>query len=109
MRTWMTAPQRRSVKSKPGGRMRKADRKRQLLEHAKRLFVTHGYQNTTTEKIAAAAGVSEPVLHRHFDSKKALFIEVLQDIRKATLERWHAEAGPLTDPLAKLHAIADMY
>lgn len=89
--------------------MRKADRKRQLLAHAKQLFVTLGYQETTTEKIARAAGVSEPVLYRHFDSKKALFLEVLEEIRAATLHRWYAETTGLTDPLAKLHAIADMY
>jgi len=89
--------------------MRKAERKRQLLEHAKQLFVMHGYQDTTTEKIAAAAGVTEPVLYRHFESKKALFLEVLQDIRHATLERWNTDTSGLTDPLAKLHAIADMY
>jgi AcrR family transcriptional regulator len=89
--------------------MRKAERKRQLLAHAKQLFVTLGYQNTTTEKIAHAAGVTEPVLYRHFESKKALFLEVLQEVRQATLERWNAETIDLTDPLAKLHAIADTY
>jgi TetR/AcrR family transcriptional regulator len=89
--------------------MRKAERKRQLLGHAKQLFVTLGYQNTTTEKIAAAAGVSEPVLYRHFHSKKTLFLEVLQEIRQATLDRWRAESARLTDPLAKLHAIMDLY
>ena len=62
-------------------RMRKADRKRQLMQHAKELFVTLGYQHTTTEKIAQAAGVTEPVLYRHFSSKKTLFLEVLDDIR----------------------------
>jgi AcrR family transcriptional regulator len=89
--------------------MRKVERKRQLLTHAKQLFVTLGYQNTTTEKIAGAAGVSEPVLYRHFESKKVLFLEVLQEIRQATLERWQSEAAGLADPLAKLHAIMDRY
>jgi AcrR family transcriptional regulator len=89
--------------------MRKVERKRQLLTHAKQLFVTLGYQNTTTEKIAGAAGVSEPVLYRHFESKKALFLEVLQEIRQATLERSQSEAAGLVDPLAKLHAIMDRY
>lgn len=106
----MSAPQRRRADAaKPSARMRKADRKRQLLAHAKQLFVTLGYQNTTTEKIARAANVSEPVLYRHFESKKALFLEVLQEIREATLTRWHAETADLTDPLAKLHAIMDGY
>jgi AcrR family transcriptional regulator len=106
----MTAPHgRRGEAPKSSERMRKADRKRQLLAHAKQLFVTLGYQDTTTEKIAKAAGVTEPVLYRHFESKKALFMEVLREIRQATLGRWDKETASLTDPLAKLHAIADMY
>jgi len=106
----MSAPQRRRDEApKPTARMRKADRKRQLVAHAKQLFVTLGYQDTTTEKIAAAAGVSEPVLYRHFESKKTLYLEVLKEIREATLNRWHDETAGLSDPMAKLHAIADMY
>jgi AcrR family transcriptional regulator len=106
----MTSPQRRRDNASGATpRLSKAERKRQLLAHAKDLFVTQGYHATTTEKIAQAAGVSEPVLYRHFDSKKALFLEVLEAIRAATLERWHAETAGLTDPLAKLHAIADIY
>ncbi len=106
----MSAPQkRRPGNAKPAGRLRKAERKKQLLAHAKQLFVAHGYHGTTTEKIAETAGVTEPVLYRHFESKKVLFLEVLEEIRAATLERWHAETADLTDPLAKLHAIADMY
>jgi AcrR family transcriptional regulator len=91
------------------GRLSRAERKRQLLAHAKQLFLTLGYHATTTERIAAAAGVSEPVLYRHFDSKKALFLEVLAEVRAATLDRWHAEAAGPADPLARLHAVADMY
>jgi AcrR family transcriptional regulator len=106
----MTSPQHRRVSpSRSTPRLTKAERKRQLLAHAKNLFVTQGYQATTTEKIAQAAGVSEPVLYRHFANKKALFLEVLEEIRAATLQRWNAETSSLTDPLAKLHAIADMY
>jgi AcrR family transcriptional regulator len=106
----MSAPRRpRSEAGRPHERMRKADRKRQLLTHAKQLFVTLGWKHTTTEKIAEAAGVSEPVLYRHFESKKALFLEVLQEVRNATLGRWHADTAELTDPLARLHAIADIY
>jgi AcrR family transcriptional regulator len=100
---------RRTAAPKARERMRKAERKRQLLQHAKQLFVTLGYQQTTTEKIAAAAGVSEPVLYRHFESKKALFLVVLEEVRAATLNRWQTETAELADPLLKLHAIADMY
>src|SRR6516162_8509835 len=99
---------RRSKEPKAPERMRKTDRKRQLLSHAKQLFVSLGYQATTTEKIARAAGVSEPVLYRHFDSKKTLFLEVLEEIRQATLNRWKTETALMTDPLAKLNAIVDV-
>src|SRR5438270_7791213 len=99
----MTSPQRRQTPApKSAARLRKGERKRQLLAHAKQLFVTLGYHATTTEKIAAAAGVTEPVLYRHFESKKALFLEVLREIRGATLARWEAETAGLTDPLARL-------
>jgi AcrR family transcriptional regulator len=103
----MTAPQRRQSEGAP--RLRKGERRRQLLAHAKHLFVSLGYHATTTEKIASAAGVTEPVLYRHFDSKKALFLEVLGEVRAATLERWNAETAQLSDPLAKLHAISELY
>lgn len=90
-------------------RLRKADRKKQLLEHAKQLFVEFGYQHTTTEKIAHAAGISEPVLYRHFESKKALFLEVLQEIREATVQRWKESLGTIEDPLEKLRLVIDLY
>lgn len=104
----MTAPQRRRNEA-PRARLTKAERKRQLLAHAKQLFMRLGYRDTTTEKIAAAAGVTEPVLYRHFDSKKALFLEVLREVRAATLGRWEAETSGVQDPLAKLHAVMDRY
>lgn len=106
----MEASENRSQeKSKPSSRMRKADRKRQLMHHAKQLFVTLGYLHTTTEKIAQAAGVTEPVLYRHFSSKKTLFLEVLDDIRQSTIHRWQSETAKIHDPLKRLHAIVDRY
>jgi AcrR family transcriptional regulator len=106
----MTAPHRRHTEaSRRTPRLTKAERKRQLLAHAKQLFVRLGYRDTTTEKIAAAAGVTEPVLYRHFGSKKALFLEVLQEVREATLGGCDAETADLQDPLAKLHAVMDRY
>jgi AcrR family transcriptional regulator len=90
-------------------RLPKADRKKQLLAHAKKLFVDLGFQHTTTEKIAQAAGVSEPVLYRHFESKKALFLEVLKEVREATILRFTERAATIADPLEKLRVIIDLY
>ena len=95
--------------TRPTPRLRKADRKKQLVAHAKQLFVQLGYQHTTTEKIAQAAGVTEPVLYRHFESKKALFLEVLSDIRQATIHRWNEGAAKIADPLERLRVVIDLY
>ncbi len=104
----MNATQKRAAtRVKPAARLRKPERKRQLLDHARQLFARFGYTETTTEKIARAAEVSEAVLYRHFESKKALFLEVLQQVREDALRLWGAVADGLADPVAKLHAVAE--
>jgi AcrR family transcriptional regulator len=49
------------------------DTRQRLIEAALRLFSEIGYARTTTRAIAAAAGVNEVTLFRHFGSKKQLF------------------------------------
>jgi AcrR family transcriptional regulator len=100
---------RKAGSPRQGARITKAERKRQLVSHAKLLFVSLGFQATTTEKIAAASGVSELILSRYFETKKAILLEILEEVRAVTINRWHAETAELADPLAKLHAIAEMY
>jgi len=60
-----------------------------LLEAAERLFARKGYAETTTDDIAAEAGVTRSVMYRHFATKSDLFreavltpfIEFLRDYR----------------------------
>jgi AcrR family transcriptional regulator len=47
-----------------------------ILESAQRLFARQGYDGTTTRALAQDAGVAEGTLFRHFDSKKAILVEV---------------------------------
>src|SRR5262245_60965686 len=106
----MNAPHEESgVGAKGAVRMRRPERKRQILHHAKQLFVSLGYQHTTTERIARAAGVTEPVLYRHFPSKKALFLDVLDEVRATTIERWRQETSTLPSAMARLRAVVDLY
>jgi AcrR family transcriptional regulator len=53
------------------------ERRAALLETASRLFSEGSYRGTTTAEIARVAGVTEPVLYRHFDSKRDLFLACL--------------------------------
>src|SRR4051794_3199096 len=105
----MCAARRKKEGTGDPARISNAERRRQLLGHAKQLFAQLGYGNTTTEQVAAAAGVRESVLLRHFGNKTALLREVLQELRVATLGRWSEAVASLSDPLAKLHAVVDLY
>lgn len=49
-----------------------------ILEAAGPLFGERGYQGTRLDEIATAAGVTKPILYRHFGSKAALYLELLE-------------------------------
>ena len=51
---------------------RKAETRRRLQEIALGLFLAQGYDATTVEEIAAAAGVSHMTFYRHFRTKEAV-------------------------------------
>src|SRR5258708_15513058 len=53
------------------------DRHRQLLRAAIETFARHGFAGTKTKDIAAAAGVSEAILFRHFATKEDLYHAIL--------------------------------
>lgn len=53
--------------------------RRALIEAAAgRLFGERGYEGTTLDRIATAAGVTKPILYRHFSSKSALYLALLE-------------------------------
>jgi AcrR family transcriptional regulator len=52
-------------------------RRRQILDTAKGCFARHGFAGTTTKSIAAAAGISEGLLFKHFPTKAMLYAEIL--------------------------------
>jgi AcrR family transcriptional regulator len=58
------------------------ERRALLVEAAGRLFGQRGYDATRLGDVAAAAGVTKPILYRHFDSKKALYLTLLERHRE---------------------------
>jgi len=64
----------------PPVRMAAADRRLHLIETAIRVFSEGSYRGTTTAEIARAAGVSEPILYRHFASKRDLYLAALDHL-----------------------------
>ena len=60
-----------------GGRMAGGERRQQILQVAMSLFSQRGFRGTTTKEIAAAAGVSEAMVFRHFATKEELYSAIL--------------------------------
>src|SRR6202165_5362343 len=59
------------------GRLASDERRKAIVEAAGPLFARNGFTGTTTRELAAAAGVSEALLFRHFPSKQSLYREIL--------------------------------
>jgi AcrR family transcriptional regulator len=53
------------------------ERRATILAAAGPLFARDGYAATRIDEIAAAAGVTKPIIYRHFASKKALYSALL--------------------------------
>jgi AcrR family transcriptional regulator len=61
----------------PVRRLRRAERREQLLAAATHAFARTGFANTSLDDIAEQAGISRVLLYRHFDSKTDLYRAVL--------------------------------
>jgi len=61
-------------------RMTGEERRAQIVRKALDLFARDGFRGTTTRELAAAVGVSEPVLYQHFANKKELYTAIVQDL-----------------------------
>jgi AcrR family transcriptional regulator len=81
----------------PLRRLRRAQRREQILAAATEAFARSGFAATSLNDIAAQAGVTRVILYRHFDSKTDLYQAVL-DRMCARLEA-HVEepVGGFTD------------
>ena len=72
-------------------------------EAALRVFVGRSYSGATTAEIAREAGISEPILYRHFPSKRTLFFACLDQAWLDLRTAWEArieELGPKDAVLA---------
>jgi AcrR family transcriptional regulator len=86
--------------------MAAAERRLHLVETAIRLFTDGSYRGTTTAEIARAAGVSEPILYRHFASKRDLYLAALEHVWAKTRAGWERTLEEAPDACAAVETIA---
>ncbi len=82
-----------------------AVRREQLLQCAEALFARRGYARATTAELAKAAGVTEPIIYRHFPSKRALFIALIERTADRTLRDWEHQLAGASDPVDRLRRL----
>ena len=88
-----------------GGRLPAAERKEAILAAALPVFATRGAAGATTRDLAKAAGVTEPILYRHFPSKDDLFAAVVARATERVLARIEEIVGKERGATARLVAL----
>lgn len=91
-------------------RLPAAVRRAMIEDAAARLFAERGLTATTVEDIVEAAGVSKPMLYRHFESKKELQLKLMErrrdELAAAALEEFLHAPGTMRD---RLEAMTDAW
>ena len=85
------------------------ERKAAVLECACGIFSAGSYRGTTTAEIARKAGVTEPVLYRHFASKRDLYLAVLEESWRRLRALWERVVEEETDPRFWVGAMGRAY
>ncbi|HEY8774504.1 MAG TPA: TetR/AcrR family transcriptional regulator [Gaiellaceae bacterium] len=88
------------------GRLPASERRAAVVDTACQVFARYSYRGATTAEIAREAGITEPILYRHFDSKQALYFACIDEawahVRRASEDAMEAE----DDPRAWMAALA---
>ncbi|MTD13660.1 TetR family transcriptional regulator [Nakamurella sp. YIM 132087] len=95
--------------TRPGTRLSRSDRRAQLLDAARSIFVSQGYHAAGMDGIADAAGVSKPVLYQHFPSKLELYLALLQESASEMVGLVQAALLDTEDNTERVHRAVEAY
>ena len=88
-------------------RLSGGERRQVVLDTASRVFSQSSYRGATTAEIARESGISEPILYRHFGSKRDLYLACLEEAWRSLREL--SEQAIADSPETCLGAIADAW
>jgi AcrR family transcriptional regulator len=90
-------------------RLPASERRAVVLDTASRVFARCSYRGATTAEIAREAGVTEPILYRHFASKQALYLACLEDAWRRVRTAWEQAVEAERDPRSWTQAMASAF
>jgi AcrR family transcriptional regulator len=79
-------------------RLSAEERRAAVLESACQIFAKGSYHGATTAEIARSAGVTEPILYRHFASKRDLYLSCLGAAWDECRTMWETAVAEEPDP-----------
>ena len=82
------------------------DKKKRILRAAQRCFSRYGFAKTTLDDIATGVGMQKASLYYYYESKDAIFREVIEDETRELLETLDRKLTRLPSAVDKLYAFA---
>jgi AcrR family transcriptional regulator len=93
-----------ATKSERKPRGQGASRRGEILDAAKRLFLTDGFERATIRKIAASVGVSSAALYLYFPDKEAILRAIAESTFETLLARLEESQRQADTDLERLRA-----
>jgi TetR/AcrR family transcriptional regulator len=90
-------------------RLTAEERRAAVLDCACGIFAKGSYRGTTTAEIARQAGVTEPILYRHFESKRDLYLACLDAAWEDTQQMWEDAVSNEPDPAFWVTRMGEAY
>ena len=81
----------------------RSNTKEKILESAKKLFSDYGYSSVSMSEIAKEVKITKAALYYHFESKKEIYLEVMQESFEALLKKLKEAIGLKTTFEKKFH------
>lgn len=85
-------------------RLPRAERMEQTVAAAHALFAERGYAAVTMDDVAAAVGVTKPLLYNYFGNKEQLYLACLERAGDGLIDTVVAAIGETTEPAEALRA-----
>src|SRR5919198_2253879 len=85
------------------------ERRRRIVDAAREVFARSGYEGASVDELAAAAGISNPILYRHFSGKRELYLAVLEDHLSDLIRRLWVGLSASSDPRDRLRGALQAY
>ena len=83
--------------------------RRDLLQHARKLFAQSGYADASTDEVVRRARVTKGALYHHFANKLELYRAVVEDMERELVAKMAEAADRTRQPQKKLEGVCRAY